>query len=521
MLKRPGLAARGTAIVPTCFGTAAIVAAVVRRAHGPQVSTLRAERRRWCWCRSLALLLLAGCAVAAGPARAEEQPTAGPPPAPEVALPAAPDVPAPASDVAAAHDGTAASSTPIFVIEKIVIEGIRHGSERIVAAETLLTVGRAYTEKQLQQALHRVERLPFVVEADFALRKGTERGRFELVIKVVETEPLFFGGTLGVSGSGGPSLARYWDVGLLPELGGRLFVRGQSEISLTLNGPTTFDDGPNFTPGFALRYTHHNLLGRHLVGSLSLGADTSVGQEARYDDRYGSAELVLPLSRTSIVKAGISLRRSGNDLGMTGFEQESRRSNDSAELAWQQDTTDDPFAPRSGRKLAATLSYAWGHIDTPLSIWVFEPEKNESLAQDHRGSGATVGGSWFWPLASRLSFGVGGSLSAGETRFEGRVVRGESVQNGSGQARSVLGQLEVTLLGTLPSRPGTACWWELRGSLAGSGYENDFLLLSDTPTSSRSSSAALSLGIAYRGRWGIARLAFTYAHGLSSSYEPR
>ena len=42
---------------------------------------------------------------------------------------------------------------PTFVIEKIVVEGVHHGSERIVAAETLLAIGRGYTETQLQQAL--------------------------------------------------------------------------------------------------------------------------------------------------------------------------------------------------------------------------------------------------------------------------------------------------------------------------------------------------------------------------------
>lgn len=503
MQRRPRPGQESSAIVTTHLGRAAIVAAVTRHAHGPQASRPRAEKRRWRSCWPPVVLLLVGSALALGPARADEPPA----------------IVAPAE-----ANPTPVSSTPTFVIEKIVIAGVRHGSERIVAAETLLTIGRSYTEKQLQEALHRVERLPFVVEADFALRKGTERGRFELVITVVETKPLFLGGTLGVAGSSGRSSARYWDVwhvGLLPELGGRIFVGGQSEISLTLNGLMTFDDGVSFTPGCALRYTHHNLLGRHLVGSVSLGADKSLDRDAGYLDRLGSVALALPLSRTSIVKGGVSLRRTGYDSGLLGSAQDGRRSADSAELGWQSDTTDDPFAPRSGRRLAATLSHVWGHSDQPLSIWAFEPEKNQRLQQDRRGFAASVSATWFWPLASRLSLGVGGSLSAGETRSEGSVVQGEIVQHGSGRSRSADGGLDLTLRGTLPSGPGTACWWELRGSLYGSGYENDVLQGPYASASGQSSSALVRLGVAYRGRWGIARLAVSYRHGLHESYETR
>ncbi len=106
--------------------------------------------------------------------------------------PAAPDAPAVAPGVSVS---AADLSAPTFVIEKIVVEGVRHGSEKIVAAETLLTPGETYSEAQLQQALHRVERLPFVVQAELSLRRGSERGRFELLIAVTEAKPVFYGGT--------------------------------------------------------------------------------------------------------------------------------------------------------------------------------------------------------------------------------------------------------------------------------------------------------------------------------------
>ncbi len=457
-------------------------------------------------------------------------------------MPAA-DVPATAAS--SAETAVAVASAPPFVIEKIVVEGVRHGSEAIVAAETLLAIGQSYTEKQLQQALHRVERLPFVVEADFALRKGTERGRFELVIKVVETMPIFAGGGLALDWTGVTSNDSLLpQAALAPELGGRLFFRGQNEVSLTLRGPvtlftpTTGTDSTSsfvtdFTPSFDLAYTHHNLFGRHLVGSVSLGATRTVGEEhSERHERHGSAELALPLSRASILKARISLGRYessfdfGSDPSVDPPPSQSSSAYHGASLTWQSDTTDDPFTPRAGRKLGATVSYGWSNDSGTRTQWVFEdPETHEPLesASDRTGLWASVDSSRFWPLSSRLSLGVRGNLNAGGTRSVETLTQHGSVRHGTGRQRSEGGELAVSLLGTLGSRPGAATrsWWELRGSLAHSAYDNEFEPGWAEDNSGRFSNATVSFGLALRGRWGIAHFGITYQHTLSSSYEPR
>jgi hypothetical protein len=74
--------------------------------------------------------------------------------------------------------------TARFLIETISVEGPKEAAANIVKAETLLRPGETYTETQLRLAIYRVHRLPFVLDANFALRKGSRRGAYELVISV-------------------------------------------------------------------------------------------------------------------------------------------------------------------------------------------------------------------------------------------------------------------------------------------------------------------------------------------------
>ena len=86
-----------------------------------------------------------------------------------------------------------------FLIERITVEGPKEAAANIVRAETLLREGETYTEAELRQAVYRVQRLPFVLDAGFSLRKGSQRGAYELAIEIQQpggssstTTPLAF-----------------------------------------------------------------------------------------------------------------------------------------------------------------------------------------------------------------------------------------------------------------------------------------------------------------------------------------
>src|SRR5947207_6781228 len=85
-----------------------------------------------------------------------------------------------------------ANDAPRFFIERIDVRNLRFASTAIIRAELRLPAGHEYTEDELRRASDRINRLPFVLDSEFSLEKGSARGAYVLVIKVTETKPLFY-----------------------------------------------------------------------------------------------------------------------------------------------------------------------------------------------------------------------------------------------------------------------------------------------------------------------------------------
>ena len=461
----------------------------------------------------------------------------------EQAPPGAPGTPPAESPPSTAVGGTAPVGTEpsspasaSFLIEKIVVTGVRHGSEGVVATETLLRPGSPYTEAQLREALHRVERLPFVVSADFSLRRGSERGRFELVITVVETKPVFFGGALGL-GAFGDGGEIEWAVMASPEIGARTFFGQSGELTGTISGIGAASSGSTYSEAlFNVAIRHHDLFGRRLVGTLFAGVPQP-------DERHAGAELAVPLTRTSVLTFGLRQTRKRSDFEDDSPEwswfRSTRGTSTRADAAWRRDTTDDPFAPRQGGRLQVQGSLSAGDTRVssshdPWSDWYSGPaEGGWTEEADTRRAEGSLAVRHYWPLASRLAIGAGASLAGFRDHEDGTVFQdGVATRDFTWRESSVSGTAEIELLGELRgNRCGTdQCWWSLKTVLTGtetrwrwdpprqSGYAapttfggNDF------------SSAALttSVAIAIRGRWGTVRLELSYLHQLRSRFEMR
>ena len=86
-----------------------------------------------------------------------------------------------------------AQEKPQFLIETITVENADQFSPSIVVAESLLKEDHAYSEAELRDAIHRIIRLPLILDASFNLLKGTRRDHYELVITVEEVRRWFFG----------------------------------------------------------------------------------------------------------------------------------------------------------------------------------------------------------------------------------------------------------------------------------------------------------------------------------------
>ncbi|MCU1347355.1 MAG: sigma-54-dependent transcriptional response regulator, partial [Acidobacteria bacterium] len=74
--------------------------------------------------------------------------------------------------MAALFGGAAARGSdevPRFLIERIDVRNLRHASPEIVRAESRLKEGSSYDERELAAASDRINRLPFILDAQFSL----------------------------------------------------------------------------------------------------------------------------------------------------------------------------------------------------------------------------------------------------------------------------------------------------------------------------------------------------------------
>ncbi|MFP5245337.1 MAG: hypothetical protein ACLGH0_01490, partial [Thermoanaerobaculia bacterium] len=83
-----------------------------------------------------------------------------------------------------------AVATQTYRLERIVVEG-SNVAEEIVRAEARLPEERNYTEEDFRQAVYRIRRLPFVVQATYRIEPGLEAGGTTLVIRIVDETPVF------------------------------------------------------------------------------------------------------------------------------------------------------------------------------------------------------------------------------------------------------------------------------------------------------------------------------------------
>jgi hypothetical protein len=84
-----------------------------------------------------------------------------------------------------------AEQGPMFLIESIQVDGGGPTAARIVVAESQLNEGSTYSEPQLRDAMARIQRLPFIVATDFRLSKGSQFGRYVLLISIRQMKSLF------------------------------------------------------------------------------------------------------------------------------------------------------------------------------------------------------------------------------------------------------------------------------------------------------------------------------------------
>ncbi|HVG06533.1 MAG TPA: hypothetical protein VNM67_02435 [Thermoanaerobaculia bacterium] len=428
-----------------------------------------------------------------------------------------------------------------FRIETITVETPRKASAGIIESETLLREGGTYSEDDLRRAVARVHRLPFVLDATFSLRKGSERGAYELVIQANTARWFFFDRsihfaqfdqiyTLAEFGDGNESA---WSHSGL--IGGRMFTGRSGVVYGSLGFQNDLASSAN---GYQIGYTQYNLFGRGIVADFSyarhdccstdvlpFGIDPQLSSWDWEDDEQASLKLAVPLAPHRSLQLGWTERSGRADDHRQVLEpfwgtvhddvfdgiQDSRH----LEARWVQDTSDDPILPSRGTVLSTGLEYdsyrvedLRAHRDIRGPEGFFVPAGDVDLPSfDGEQLLATASAIRNWSVTPRQSVSAGGQVSVGRSQLTGLTMDDRlqpetdlDLYGISLRARHLLRLWAMRETGNLADLYlDTTLTYGIEASAPRLGLRNNPLERFD-----------LTTGVIFRTPWGRLRLAFTY-----------
>lgn len=378
--------------------------------------------------------------------------------------------------VIVAFTAVAAYAQASFVVERIDVNpGIRAA---IIRAETRLVTGRSYTTEDVEQAVYRVRRLPFVTDAGYTLIPGSSPSSRVVQINVIDQHPFNYDADLqgtAIHQSGGAQIGGF--------LGYSFFPGTTGVLDLTFGG-TTFsgDSGSSGTPGsFGARYTAYGLFGTGAYAAA--GITRSSAGEANPSFSFG-----IPLGLTQTFR---------------GNYQRSSQNSDSPTFAsadWLLDRTDDPYFARHGLMLSAGPQWTKQRFVTDIISGRFnEFHLHSDQTIDRKGLSATAGN--FRPLAQHSVLWSRVTVS----RFdESGVYNGQSTP----KVNETNGDFLIGLAHNFDSGTGGGDMFNRGRVELGAGYR--FQSRDSTVHNFRDKGFEGNVGFAYRSEWGVIHLSMSY-----------
>ncbi len=390
----------------------------------------------------------------------------------------------------------AAQQAPAFVVERITVEGVTgEAARRIVVSESQLREGGTYTEGALRDAVYRVKRLPFVVDADMALGKGSERGAYELVITVEMAKPIAFSIDAVVYGSQPSSSSdSRFDSNIEGTVTARRFVGSKGLLFGSVQGFDVSGAGEVLQLG----YSRYDLFRRG--GYATVGLSTRVNDSSAADDLQGSLQLGIPLVGNHALRANLSWTQSRSRFAVPEGSVSQRFEAWQSSLEWIYDSTDDPLIPTDGARASITAVYQSQDrtAGSALPGYDFEDrlDSRQLLAEGRR----------YWPLTPRQSFAVGGAALFTDTDGSGGIASRSHERNLEVDAIHA-----VSLWDFSTSRRYGDLRMETSVGLQ-SFHESD--ALGGPGFSEKQTSLLVRGALLFRNAWGLIRLAFVYVDSL-------
>jgi hypothetical protein len=377
------------------------------------------------------------------------------------------------------------------VITRIEVRGNVPAS--IVVPQTALIEGGSYTLEDLDIAVARIRRLPFVYDAHYNLEGMT------LILNVTGTTPFFFDARADAAKS------EFTDSGIAFFGGGGRLFAGSGVLEATITRAA--GDAQGRVAG--LEYAHYGIGNTRLfaIGSVDWTFTTSDDQPAA-DPRI-ALTVGYPLTIRQTITAFATSSGFHDTRTMPGLPRPLERNSEEQiiRMRWEYDTTEDPFFARRGllAGVAATRT------------------DFESLFE-----GGSIGAPPFIPpsIFSSRNEGTTNELSADAMHFWPVRERG-----------AILGRLEASILQSDTDRqqndlPVVATEADTQAVRASVGYAQNFFLFGPrnvarhrgeiTYTASHLSTEttlfsddisehSLALGYAYRRNWATVRIRLEYA----------
>ena len=207
-----------------------------------------------------------------------------------------------------------------FVIERVdVVPGVRI-RPAIVRGESRLKPGHSYTTAQLDQALYRIRRLPFVTDAEYTLTEGSSPASRVIVFNITDEKPLNHNvsvDVIGIQHSGGVSSVDTLAYSFFTGSSGRL----DTSVGGAIAGPSGSFQGLN------LRYSAYGILGTGAYAIVAISSRAGLNP---------SLVIGIPVGLTSTIRGSYQMNTKQPDSSSYGS------------VDWVLDRTDDLYFPRKG-----------------------------------------------------------------------------------------------------------------------------------------------------------------------------
>lgn len=376
-----------------------------------------------------------------------------------------------------------------FFVERIDVRNLRHAGRDVIVSEARLHEGAAYSEAELREASDRIERLPFVLDAQFSLEKGSRRDAYVLVMTVEETKPFFYGIDFTLYRAPDEHLVVAPVDDRLSSVGYRFFTGRRGMVHLAVAEHEYLSSHAERTGAIGVGYTQYSLFGSDAFASVNLSLPLGTASS-----RQLLPEVVVGLPLTSTQTLTVSAVSSLVDSNYSRNVYRRR----AIQAEWSHNTTNHPFFPTRGTLLSAGPLFA--EDDDTYHVFSYvagEPPRQTEVRERTHTVGLGLAAAHYWELSDRNSVALRGEADLRHTAGRRNGLR----ISDNYTPTSAIVSFSHSLLDPRQVRDADS---RLEASLRlGNGRKDYFFF--------REHSAIASLDWVFRNAWGAVRLGVGYA----------